>query len=765
MATLPVSPEALPPEMTPFQMLSTEAVTALEGALKSALMDNKVTRREEVRVTWKARDYCRGKQYAVYDSRNYIFVTMQASGEAMPMHMGTYDIISPQKRTFVSILSEQAPGVNFVPNDLQAANDVTAAKSAEKMRGRVDRMVEMKAKQSKAAGYLCTDGRVIAWTRIDESGKLAVDLFGVLESKVPSYAQDVDDWGYCVLSHERDVWKAKADFPELEKKIDSTDSGSADSSYERYARLGVISSTRGGNSETLKGVVTEHFCWLKKWRYAKIQDTVRAEIQQAFPNGLVIHAFGSTCVDVFAIDDPKAGSLAVEFPVDGEGQMRPALLSGVLDIQDAYNDIRNLMRELAEKGSPATWVNTDAGIDLDAIATQRAVPGAIHGIAAGSRNLADVIKQEEPSIISQQVVAMLPDLKQDAEYNTGAYAQLQGGEIGSQDTVGVNKLLTSQAKGQLGPAWSAIQRLAAKIYVPAIKLAAMLQQGPVAVSGASGQSTVDPKLILDGAFNCHPDQDSSFPETTADKRAALQAVLGQLGQDPKGSDIIFQPDNLVMIRQYSGLKDLIIPQVEARNKQLQQIEQMLDEPPIPHSLEETKQWRQACVMAQQQGQPPPPPPPDQPSVAIDEDWDFHQPMLDKIQEWLATDACSEAMRSGKSEGVRNIKLQGAQRRSVLAKQAQSAAPAPAPPKVTLQVPISDPSIIAQFASQAGATSATPQGEAQAQLPEVQKTVAQGQHAAAQATHVSVLAARERVKPFDIQPPPKEEVDDNDKRGA
>lgn len=747
LALPPVEQEEPTEEARPtFATLSETAKAALAGMLTSALNSDKVGRREAVRQAWKLRDYCKGRQHNLWDKRSYVFITPEASGEELPMHMGTYDITSPHKRSFVSILSENPPGVNFVPNDLQKGNDVTAAKLAEKMRARVDRMVQMKDRQQKAAGYLCTDGPVVSWVRVDEVGKLRVHIYGVLEAKFPLYAESEADWDYCVLSKEVSEWRAKFDNPDFADKIESASSATSETQYERYARLAIVSKTRGGSPDSLKGLVTEHYAWIKPWRYLKLdKHGVRPEIEAAFPSGVRIHAFGDVVVD--AIEEDMS-ALAIEFPVDGEGQMRPALLSGVPDIQDAYNDVKNLIRELAEYGTPATWVDLSSGLDLDAIAEQRSEPGAVHGMNVPSgKGIEQCVFQEEPAAISAQVTAMLPDLKLDAEFTTGDFPALYGGDTPGQDTVGVNKLLNNQAKGQLGPAWSAIQRLWAKIYPVAIRLAAQLEQGPVAVDGGNGQDQVDPMALLDGEFSCHPDQDSSFPETTADKRAALGALTADLASAGDGGvAILAQPDNLKLRLQLSGLSGVfIIPGAEARDKQLREIERLLGEQPIPPSMEEMQQWQAGG----QQGPPPAP----TPSVSVDPDWDYHQPEYDKVQEFLSSDARAEEERKGNFAGLMNVRLHGQQHKDALAKQAAAVAPKQPPMAISGAFKDLDPATKVQALVRDGYQPDQNYYEAGA-VQEQQGNAAETQKTAADAQHKSVLAAREETAPVHAPPAPK-----------
>lgn len=740
---------------TPFERMSDEAIKAVETLFASCMKEEAVARRGEVRIAWTQRSMEKGIQHLWYDTKSYCLKLPEASGAELPRFMDVYNIYKPHYRSFVSVLSQNPPGVNFPPDDLQRSVDVTAASYAEKMRHKVDRLVHMKDRQMEAAGLFCTDGRTITRTRVNAAGKLEVTVHGVLESKVPVYARSMKRWGFAVLSEEQDIWLAKDEYSDSADKIESADSN-AEGTFERLARLGVISGRRG-YGDALKNLVTRSEFWLRPSRYRKAPEEVREELRTLFPNGLRATLFSGVVVD--AVPQAMEEELAVEWPSPGQGQSRPSLLHDVPPIQQAYNDIKNMQRENAEYGIPSTWVDGEA-VDSEALAEQRSEPGVVHVMnPPPTKTVEQCVFQEQPTQLSEQTVRMLDALLQDAQFTTGDVPSLYGGDTPGQDTVGVNRLLNAQAKGQLSPAWGALQWLWAKTYKLAVIKAATLMAGQtVSFDGAAGQEQFDPALILEGNFGCYPDTDSSFPETTADKRAALQMVLGQLAQaGDQGTAIVMQPDNLKLIQQYGGLSDLVIPGAEARDKQLREIEQLLREEPVPPAAEDIAQWQQAAMQARQQGQPVPAAPQPQPSVQVDEEWDYHQPEVDKIQEWLSSDARVEEERKGNFAGIANVKLHGAAHKAALAKQAaqQSAANQQARMSISGAFKDLDAATKVQVLQADGYKPDAASYETN-QLQAQQSVAADTQKTAADAQHKAVLAAKEavapKVMPFRSTPP-------------
>jgi hypothetical protein len=203
-----------------------------------------------------------------------------------------------------------------------------------------------------------------------------------------------------------------------------------------------------------------------------------------------------------------------------------------------------------------------------------------------------------------------------------------------------------------------------------------------------------------------------------------------------------QPDNLKLVKQYSGLTDLIIPGAEARDKQLEEIEQLLQESPGPDPAQ-MPQWMQAAQQAAAQGQQPPPPPLKS-SIDIQQ-YDFDQPELDKCKEWLSSRACREELRRGNSKGVQNVTLHAQQHEDRLKQVAQQNAPKGPPPKVSLTAAVTDPTAVSELLSEVGVQT-TPENIQASDMPEQQNKVADTQLKAASAQHKSVLAAKEAVTP-------------------
>ena len=669
--------------------LSEAAQTALVDLVTKTLKAEQWARRQEVMRAREQRYYERGDQNLFYNRSSYQFVPLADSGATLPPYTDVYNIYRPNLRTLVSVMSQNTPGVNFVPNSLKSAADILSASLAEKTRHKLYREVDTRALQTEVARLFCTDSRVIVRTSMAD-GKVVQTAHGVLESKVPIYLRGgIARWPYLVLSDEMDRDAAREEYEneEIEGVEDTTSSA-----YERYARLGVLSGTRSqGAGEVAKDLVTRHIVWLRPSRYRKLTEDARKEIKAVFSDGVRVTVCGGTFCEATVAD---WDNLAVAFPAPGDGQNRPSLLRDLVPLQDAFNDGMNQVREFFDYGIPATWFNEDS-IDAEAISVQRSEPAAMHPAAApAGRALSDAFWQEAPAVLPPGLMEYLQTIQGSlSQFITGNFPSLYGAEAPSLETMGAYSMSHDSAMGNLAPAWGAMQRLFASIALSGVKmLATIAGDEELSVEGQNGTTdSFRASDVLVGEIGCEPDRDSSFPETTASKRAAYNQYVQQLAAMDGGPEILGQPDNLKLGLQLSGLEDFVIPGAEARDKQLREIEILLASEPQGASVDQQEQS----------------------SVPVDADFDYHQAEFDKVQQWLSSQERDREERDGNVRGIQNVRMHGLQHKAVLDKRAADAASAQAqanqsPPVAPKQPSVSiaykdvtDPDAKAQMLREAG----------------------------------------------------------------
>jgi hypothetical protein len=205
----------------------------------------------------------------------------------------------------------------------------------------------------------------------------------------------------------------------------------------------------------------------------------------------------------------------------------------------------------------------------------------------------------------------------------------------------------AQSMGILGPTWSRVQLVFAGIYKKAALAASKnpdhAKEITVALSNKQ-TATIQLQRLSRGSFHCKPDTDSTFPESTAAKRATLATLLPQIATSPIGAEFINDPENWEEVMRIEGLaEDFSVIPAEAARKQIREIDILIREAPVPNPAVALYQQQHAAlaIQAQQAGLPEPPyqPPPDELPSIQPKKRDYHKWELAQCQRWLSSDAC------------------------------------------------------------------------------------------------------------------------------
>lgn len=713
------------------ERLPEQLQNALKHAVEEFQKQELYDRRREVLRDRRNRFYERGYQHIYEDLRSGGFLqgqagqTLQVGGREIqcPNYIDDYNIFAPCLEILIAILTQNPPGIDFQPVNPNRSEDMEAAETAEGYRELFDRANDVKEIQTQIVRMMALSGRTVLWTRTEaDAQKFGVNehgtpkqmevttVYGTLESKVPLLAKAQKDCLYCSLADDPDVKTAKTEYPEFAQKIKPSMAGLGESAYERIARLGVLQGSRSQAQigDALTHLVTRMHCWLRPAAFTgEVYEealeqpepgdvgeqgqvlTVKEKLQQLFPSGC--HAVFIGDVYVASWDESLDDALEIGFPTPGDGLSRPAMMDRGVVVQDRFNDDRNAYAEVKDCGWPSTWVNADEA-EFETFGEQRADPYAIRQKKARTSVAleADFYREENPEIPATFV--------QDTEgllnllyFMLATPPALFGQAEADQKTASGFAQMRAQAMGRLGLAWGNLQKMMARMYYQAALCASKNPDHAeeIVVPGAGGQNmTLRLERLSKGKFGAYPDEDSSFPESTAAKRAQLTSIVQMAAQSPVGAQLFDSPDNWELFKQLLGFPELTLPEATARDKQLREIELLLQQSPVPPSPEELQaaqtQHAAAVIAARMTPGVPEPPPFDpesllQPSVPVDE-LDFHQWEAKKGQEWLSSETCWRELAQGNQAGVLNVKLHTKQHLKMAALQAPPPMPMAVRPK-------------------------------------------------------------------------------------
>ena len=253
---------------------------------------------------------------------------------------------------------------------------------------------------------------------------------------------------------------------------------------------------------------------------------------------------------------------------------------------------------------------------------------------------------------------------------TGASPALEGVAGPHDETASQRAMDKTQSIGILGPTWSSVNRVFSGMAKKAALLAAKNPDHEPEIIVATGDKTtvtIRLKKLTRGNFHTSPDQDSTFPDSTASQRANLDQTLPLIMPTPIGTEILDEPENWEEILRIKGMDDFSLVPAEAGKKQIREIEILLREAPEDNSQavqQYNVQHASMTLQAQAGGMPPPPyqpPPPMKPSVVPEQD-DYHKWEYKQCRKYLSSKDCWKELVSGgpngqgNPDGVQNVRL-------------------------------------------------------------------------------------------------------------
>ena len=752
----------------------------LEAIVKKLQDQEMYDRRVEVLLDRIMRFYYDGVQHVYPNWATGVYQVGTAGGYVdigngqnvqCPMFMGAYNIFRARWRSLDAVLTQNPPGVGFAADHPQESESIEAAETAEgfwEMFDQAEKGGQVKRIQKRVSYMMGMSGRVVSWTKTLKSkarfganddgeprSMETAEIYGTMESKLPIVCKSWADSPYCFLFDDKNVLTLKAQNEWIRSKVTAGEASIGESDWNRFARIGVKQAKKGFflTGLALNYLTTELNGFLRPEVFEdKLFDpaypgadendvredgktfTYRDKFLQLFPDGCHVKWIGKTYSESW--NECPDDAIDVAFPMERDGLTGGALMEPMKVIQDAYNDYMNAKRENYETGWSVTYFRGNDE-DYAAISNQRSRPNDYVLLKEGppDQEIAkSVIHREDPAAPPEGFDQAIEELRGPVSQDiTGALPALQG-TSNKETTASQQAMDRSQAMGMLGPSWASMQIMFSGIAEKAARLASKNPDHgtEIAVVGKDGQKiTVKMERLKKGKFHAHV-SDSSFPETTAAKRANLADLIKMAAASPVGQTLFESPDNWEEFIELNGNQDLVFIPAIAFKKQARELEILLQEPPIiptPEQIAEySMQHAQQTIQAEQQGLPAPPfaPPQPQPSLMPEAD-DYHKWESAKCQEYLSSEDCwlrsnvaqpdegvdpAQALEQ-KKLGIQNVRLHKAVHDQFMAQQAMAQAQAQQqlkPPSESINFKDESPADKAQMNAQAGIKEAAPEAQ-------------------------------------------------------
>jgi hypothetical protein len=657
-AAIDVSPE---PIFGPDQLGAYKS--AVEELTSSATRTDSSSRIFEILQAWEARLFSRGYQFLTIGknganmngaSGNASANEVMARGNAGKLF--PVNVYGAREDKIIAAGGREIPGLKFSPKDPDSPPDQSAADESDSYLKVWLLDSDIKGLVSKIWRYFYTDETALLWTaswadqqrwgtempdeekvygagedsgvtpetelqsgetnepdsETEDSSAETEEMpaiceltkaFGILERKVPIYADDIHDMGSVRIATEVDVDILKERYPWIEDKIEAGQSvaGSSDQ-YDRMARINVrlaVQQTASASGETFLNDATETHDWHRPSKYRKIKDKdVRQVFYDNFPKGLRVTHAGSQLA--FVRNESMDDHLAIVHAKEGDGQNRRAIGANYLPLQKILNQNISLLVKYFVGCVPRRFA-AEGPIDVAAMNQQANDPSITTPVLLEPGQTIDNVTgiEKVPSPTSglmefvQWLVAGAPEVMDGA-----TPAMFGQGETG---TVGEATLNRDQSLQVFSQPWGQTCIGLAIAATQAAKCASQNRKTNIR-SRTPGQGKLTVELAnLQGDALCSPES-LEIPQTLAEQEAQTAQLVEQSPNVEIYKAIVNDPLNLPFFAQMPSLSGLNIPGLDAVEKQQGEFELLTDSGPLDNpQLMQLQQKIEELTALQQQG--------------------------------------------------------------------------------------------------------------------------------------------------------------------
>ncbi len=404
--------------------------------------------------------------------------------------------------------------------------------------------------------------------------------YGVLESKVPIYADDIYEMGWVRIAMEQDVDILRERYPWVADKIEAgQSSGGGSDSFDRMARINVRLAVQNSSAsgESCMKDATETHTWFRPSQYHAIQDKhTRAVFFENFPDGLRVTHAGSQLALVRneCLDD----HIEIRHPRVSDGQSRRSIGANYLPLQKILNQNIGLLVRYFVGCVPRRFA-ASGPIDVEAINQQTNDPARITPVMleAGQR-IQDITGIENVPTPTTGLMEFVQWLVNGApEAMDGATPAMFG--QGQTGTVGEAALNRDQSLQVFSAPWSQICQGLARSATQAARAAAVNRKTKIRSRTPGQQRLVVELENLRGDALCYAES-LEIPQTLAEQEAQTAALIQASSNVELYRSIVNDVQNLPYFAQMPSLSGLHLPGLGAVEKQQGEFELLTSTGPI-----------------------------------------------------------------------------------------------------------------------------------------------------------------------------------------
>jgi hypothetical protein len=490
--------------------------------------------------------------------------------------------------------------------------------------------------------------RFVGYTSKPKS-RICMEVYGGLYIKISNSAKKQADTPYLNFSYETHYVNPLERYPKLREKLPQggwSNQGLNDP-YEQYARLNI----QYRNDYPMDNVTVKE-CWLRPAAFNILSDEDCKKLKKKFPFGAKIVLVNDVCADYCAENLDDHWTLTHN-PLSDYLTHEP--LGEVLtNVQDIVNDLISLTLQTIEHGVSETWADP-AVVNFDQYSQREVLPGTLTPTKpmASNKNVSEAFFQSKTASLSPEIFNFYRIVNELGQFVSGALPSIFGGaQQGGGDTAAEYAMSQKMALQRLHTPWKMLTIWMKTIFGKVIPQYMKIMQEDERVVQKDEQGNYVNVFIrkaeTQGKIGDIELEGSDTLPISDDQQKQIIMELFALN-NMEVFNALTSPENLPFIRKIVRIPQFKIPGEDDRQKQYEEIVELLASTPIPLPPNPN------VVLAAKFTGSPEPPLIELPSVEVDPIVDNHQIEADICRSWAISEAGRLAKKEN-SEGYKNVLL-------------------------------------------------------------------------------------------------------------
>lgn len=428
---------------------------------------------------------------------------------------------------------------------------------------------------------------------IKNKGREIIDVFGILNIKVSSYAKDQEAIGYLIqyldyhYAYARSIWPDKAD--EIGPSQVSDD-------FERIMRTPTTAFS--SYAQERANMITVKRVWFRPWMLDALSgnnqtlnadDATIQSLKNKFPLGPHIDFVGDDIICA-AYNDCLDKNWTLSKPGLSRTVHADPLGQPLIAVQEVKNTIANLKIQTIEYGIPEMFADPEV-LDFDEYQQQESSPGlTFPAKPKPGTALSDSFYTRNAAILSKEVEPLEETLTSDAQFLVGSFPSVFGGEAqGGSKTFGEYQASRNYALQRLSIPWQLLSAAWSDVMFKSVKSSFEHQVNDdnyTTRGKAPGQFASQWIKTADTQGNfkyLQPEVGTDFPTSFAQKRSVMMSLV-QLN-NPDINALIESTDNVGTTARLIGLTDFRIVGELQNAKQLREIAMLVNGEPSENAMD------------------------------------------------------------------------------------------------------------------------------------------------------------------------------------